>query len=153
MNKDYLKVSFLLTYNRNKLKLSMWNTLSSQTPMCIFYHFLLPFLTFFLTFFFTKQYIHHHGCSGRTSVCPETHQSQHAWQLPNPGYVFPTCCLLVCRPIITFSFTAFREDVHRDGVDIKYIVFYLQTLTLHFCSTTHKHTQIWMQVQDNRNGK
>lgn len=57
----------------------MWNSLSSHTPMCIFSHFLTPFLTFFLTFFLTKQYILWHSCLARTSICPWTHQSQHAW--------------------------------------------------------------------------
>lgn len=64
---------------------------SSQTPMCIyiffFYHFLPSFLTPFLTFPLAEWCILCHSCSGRTSVCPETHQSQHASLLPNSRYV------------------------------------------------------------------
>lgn len=113
------------SFHRNKF--SVLNTLLSQTPVCIFYHFLPPFLTFFHTFLFSKHYIPHLSSSGRTSVCPRSHQSQHAWLLPNLGYVclvffvlFSTCCLLFCRTVITFSFySIYQEDVRVDGVDAK----------------------------------
>lgn len=85
-NNDDPNASSLISFHRNIF--SVLNTLLSQTPVCIFYHFLPPFLTFFHTFLFSKHYIPRLSSSGRTSVCPRSHQSQHAWLLPNLGYVF-----------------------------------------------------------------
>lgn len=80
MNKDDPKTPFLLAFNRGKH--------CHHKPPCVFFFLSLPsFLTPFLTFSLTEWCKLCHRCSGRTSVCPETHQSQHASLLPNSRYV------------------------------------------------------------------
>lgn len=61
----------------------------------------------FLTFSPSEEYIICYSCSRRTSVCPETHQSQHAWLLPNSIYVsfsyLLSTCLQTSRHFLIYS--------------------------------------------------
>lgn len=87
--------------------------LSSQFPTCIFFLSLHPFLTLFLTSSLTL----YHSCSGRTSVCPETHPSQHARLSPNSAHVTPPYLPSACLQTNHLSLICSTERrLHRDCV-------------------------------------
>lgn len=117
MNKDDQKASFLLAFNRSKLILSMWNTLSSHHKLpCVFFFFITSFLLFSLSF------SHFSSLSNIFFATVALEGHVFAQRLINPSMpgrcptlgmcLFPTCCLLVCGPIVAFSFAAFRERMY-----------------------------------------
>ena len=95
------------------------DTLRSQPPMCVCLLITssLLFLTFFRTFLPRLA----------ASLIAMTALEGHLFADPSmPGRcptlvmcLFPTCCLLVCGPVIIFSSAAFIERMYTEGVDTR----------------------------------
>ncbi len=166
MNKDYQQALFLLAFNHSKLILSMWNTLSSHHKLpCVF------FITSFLLF--SLSFSHFSSLSNIFFATIALEGHVFAQRLINPSMpgccptlamrLFPTCCLLVCRPVVTFSFTAFRERMYtraelkhrwtctthvmtqtRFQMHIEYSVCHSQCFQSKKSLKNNAHIQIWM---------
>lgn len=125
----------LLALNRSKLILSMWNTLSTNLP-CVF--FITSSLLFSLSFsHFPLWAIYSLPQLLLKDVCLPREASIAAGLLvAKSSYVFfLPAVTLVCRPVVTFSFTApKKEDVHTDRADTRLIVYFS-------CDDTYLNTQ------------